>query len=180
MKNTLLVTVTILSVFWASLLFKITVSNMPHNPLSSSKATALNMNLILPQGWAFFTKSPREAGILAYQKENDRLVCANMRNSGSENLFGLSRRARVQGVELGAILAKLKGEKWFECKDGLKNANHLDTIPSIVVLNTAASPTFDGEYVLEEKKIVPWAWSQSANEINMPSKIIKINVICTN
>lgn len=179
MKNTLLYAVIVLSVFWASLLYKVAVSSMPHNPLSSSKSTALNMSLILPQGWAFFTKSPRDAGILAYKKENDQFLCVNMRNAGAENLFGLSRRARVQGVELGSILGKLKGAKWFECKDGLKSIN-LDTIKSIVVLNAATSPTFDGEYILEEKKIVPWAWSQSANEITMPSKIIKINVICTN
>ncbi|WJQ15796.1 hypothetical protein QT238_12285 [Geobacillus stearothermophilus] len=33
--------------------------------------------------------------------------------------------------------------------------------------------------LIYSKKLVPWAWSKSRENIKMPSKVVRVNVLCS-
>jgi len=72
----------------------------------------------LPQGWAFFTKSPRDPEIFAYRFDSDTRMTEQSLTSRSvepENLFGLDREARVRGSLISIIGRESADLAWRTC-----------------------------------------------------------------
>ena len=179
-KHILTLTFVTVALFWAVIIFNSAVSALPFNPLSGSKVEAIKYSLVLPQGWAFFTRSPREDQYYAYKMKGGELKSILHTNSSYKNAFGLTRNVRKRGVEMGGLIEQLTHKTWLKCPDGvLKDCiTTNDSIATIQLINTAHHPTYCGEVWLERKPIVPWAWSRAENPVNMPSEFIKINVSC--
>lgn len=154
-------------------------SNMPYNPLRSGKFNA-SIVTIFPEAWAFFTRSPREEQIYLYRLENDRLVEESYQNTNADCLFGLSKNQRAKGIEIGHLFetAVSKKNDWATCEDDLNNCKNWGSLPAVSVINPSYSKQVCGEYYLVSRKIIPWAWSASRDNIHMPSKVIKINALC--
>lgn len=164
---------------WCALALKVLISSLPYNAMSGSRMKAAGLATILPQGWAFFTKDPRETNYFAYEARNGELVSILQPNASPENYFGFTRRTRVRGVELGGIIERIANYQWVDCPNGAAaDWSTVDTIPAQKVINTAYDPTFCGVIYLEQKKAIPWAWSKSRQSISMPSKLIKLEVVC--
>ena len=165
---------------WAFVIFNSAISSLPFNPLTKSKVESMRYSVILPQGWAFFTRSPREDQYYAYKMTDGVLNPILYTNSSYKNAFGFSRGVRVRGVEMGGLMEQLKDKSWIECPDGILGEciAKSDSIKTIPVNNKAQHPTFCGEVWLERKPIVPWAWSKAETPVNMPSEFIKIQISC--
>lgn len=131
----------------------------------------------LPQGWAFFTRSPREGQIYLLKKRNNVFYVENLYHSSSSNFFGLNRVTTKINYELISIYSQLNKINFV---DGYSNmqCNVFDSIPkkTYYLKNRFSNPKITGEYVLIIQKLVPYAWSDNLYKQKMPCKAIRFYV----
>jgi len=150
---------------------------LPTNPVTLPFESKINMIKWFPQGWGFFSKDPREEQFFAYDMKTGNSVFT-FPNNRPENFFGLRRYGRAQGIEYGRIYSNIPPSAWSTCKkDPMDCLNQLEK--SIEVKNDIPNPTICGEVGVVNKKLVPWAWSKSRENIKMPSKVVRVNVLCS-
>lgn len=149
-----------------------------------NNAVRLKMNIqktvftFVPQGWAFFTRDPREAQIVLYKINNkNKLIQIGQRHSSSTNLFGLNRRADKIMFEFALIKEKLKDSQFQNTRWNYQYKLFSKT-PTITytVKNRLKNPNLKGKYIIIFQKPVPWAWSKRIDKIKMPAKIIRLNI----
>jgi antimicrobial peptide system SdpA family protein len=168
-----------LVLFWGYLIFQLAIHILPHGALTGSRAKSANIGAVVPQGWAFFTRNPREHNFFIYQKKDGAFEQVILSNCNVNNLFGASRKSRIQSVELGDILAKVENANWLECPEGIDQSAGIDTIQEVLVINQVESPTICGEFYIAQKEPIPWAWGAYYRELEMPSKVVKIRTLCS-
>jgi antimicrobial peptide system SdpA family protein len=143
-------------------------------PARESKST---VRAVMPQGWAFFTKSPRSQDPVVYQHETTGLwrnITAGPLAKPTD-LMGLDRMARAQGTELAILLAAVPVEAWRDCsRDPVDCLSEMRTVGAIH--NESNHHTVCGEagFVIQEK--LPWAWRHAPT--TMPSKVLRVRVTC--
>lgn len=146
----------------------------------------LNINLenklftFVPQGWAFFTRNPREAQIVIYQKNTDNTFEEiSQRHSSYKNLFGLKRRASKIMSELQFIKREINDSLYQNTMWSYQEKLYTKLPLSLIsVQNQMKDQVLCGEYIVIYQKAVPWAWSRSLHTIKMPAKIIRLNIKC--
>lgn len=155
-------------------------SALPFNPAQLPGRKAIQPQLWVPEGWKFFTRDPREERLFAMRRESGVWMTAGLGpNSRPANLFGLDRRSRAQGTESALILERIPKRRWQDCQgsptQGLDGMAATDTI-----VNASPRPTICGDVGFVLQKPVPWAWAESAvrKPIVMPSRIVRVYVIC--
>jgi antimicrobial peptide system SdpA family protein len=132
----------------------------------------------MPQGWAFFTRNPREERLLLFMKVGGTEWVSLRRGPyfGMSSQLGFSRVARARGIEAGLLQSTLKAHVWQECRDDVHTC--LDRFgPPVVLDNPSPVPLLCGEIALALRKPVPWAWTRDFRG-NMPSKVVKLRVRC--
>ncbi|MBK8567073.1 MAG: SdpA family antimicrobial peptide system protein [Saprospiraceae bacterium] len=170
----------VVTAVWSSFIFKVAISSLPHGAFHESQVAAFNLKNVMPQGWGFFTRNPREDNYFVFRLSPDGKQTPVLTYSNSlNNMFGIKRTSRIQSMEMGAIVQRLKEYDWFDCPLG----NNLcqDDIAALCptpVLNTCPKPTLCGELFITLKEVVPWAWGSDYSTLDMPAKTIKINAIC--
>jgi antimicrobial peptide system SdpA family protein len=161
-------------VIMAGVYFAFTVSNRD-TPVRFSYKSVREYYSIFPQGWAFFTRNPREAVLKIYRQENGRLVHLNSTASLSlGDALGLKRHKRKISTEFAQVISRVAASKWtkFDTGDIEEKAKGLpiaDTIES-----RFDQKLLQGEYVFYQSERVPWAWA--ASNPKMPFQCIKIFV----
>lgn len=132
----------------------------------------------LPQGWAFFTRDPREARRFAYQKKADHWVMALMLpHSRAGNMFGLNRQGRAHAGEMERIMGLVGPNQWTACRGTVAACADSTGRPQRVD-NPTSHPTLCGELLLMERPPVPWAWSAAAATTIMPGRVALVFVAC--
>jgi len=133
------------------------------------------------QGWAFFTKSPREAALTAFSHNGGTSWASAMLGPHSEprNAFGLGRASRAQGVEMGLLAGALHQENWVDCQDAPLDPCLQQIPPNAVarVDNPMPAPTLCGQIALKRQEPTPWAWATSEAEA-MPVAVARLEVSC--
>jgi len=150
------------------------------NPVKLKTELSQTAFTLLPQGWAFFTRSPREAQVLIYKSDyNKNFKEVNQRHSSYKNIFGLNRQASKMIAELQFIKKEINDTLYTKTEWNYQ-ANNFGLIPTSVidVKNQFKDPLLCGEYLLVFQKSIPWAWSKNIEKIKMPSKIIRIKIEC--
>ena len=130
-----------------------------------------------PQGWAFFTRDPREERFSVYGNDDDawRPLLA-MPLASAENMFGLSRVGRANAVEYGMLYADIPAETWTECRGS--HAACLDQLQTSATLDNAAPvPAICGDVGVVVQPPVPWVWSRN-ERIEMPLRAVRVRVRC--
>jgi antimicrobial peptide system SdpA family protein len=132
---------------------------------------------VLPEGWAFFTLSPRSPDVVVFGAGPGgtwHQLTLNA-HSGSGTLLGLNRRNRSQGTEVASVANQVPPEVWSECDRAPLDC--LNTLtPQRTVPNTAIQKTLCGELGLIMQEVLPWAWRDLP--ANMPSKVVRVVVTC--
>ena len=177
MKKYMVVFITFFA-FWGFIFGSSIISGMGSTALPVSKDSKAFYASILPQGWGFFSKSPRDVlwGLSAADNKSEEVLWPNMR---VENLFGLYRKGRSQGVEMGNLSTHISEKDWVSCKDNNTDDCKRDA-KKITIKNNTPSPLLCGEYYFSNEKIVPWSYfkySESAVEVE---KIVKADIVCKN
>ncbi len=170
-----------LAVVWGVVALYVAQVHVPRNVLtlpgqSQVKYTVANF---APQGWAFFTKSPRDPDVLPYgQNPNGTWTSLNLApHANPHNAFGLDRRSRSQGIEIALLLDRATDKDWKDCEDDL-NGCLADARPVRKVANPSPEATLCGTVALVQEKPVPYGWRDLTDDRLMPERFIVLDVSC--
>jgi antimicrobial peptide system SdpA family protein len=168
-----------LGAFWAVLFTYAVHGSMPFNPLRLPFENKLQTMRWIPEGWKFFTRDPREEDLLYFVVGTSGVWVSAHRgpHSRPSNALGLNRVSRAQSVEAGLLYSKIPKTLWAQCNG--HPVKCLESSPVGKALkNISPRPTLCGTIGLVMQKPVPWAWSHSRDAMNMPSRVIRLEVSC--
>ncbi|MFF5876789.1 SdpA family antimicrobial peptide system protein [Streptomyces californicus] len=168
--------------FWTLVGGYVLHTQLPSNAVQLPGQAGLErtVRVVTPQGWAFFTKSPRDAKIEVWTRDSggkwrDALLAPH---SEAHNAFGLNRRSRAQGVELGQLQARVRPGDWKTCEDG-DLARCLSSFGSPIPADSPVPrPQLCGAVGVTQQDVLPWAWSASEGETEMPGKVAVMEIAC--
>ena len=151
---------------------------LPYSPIRLPFAREAMTMLWAPQGWAFFTRDPREERETHYVRIGSEWKSAMIAPHGRlSNVVGLRRKSRAQGVEMGLLINDAPAADWQTCTASLQEC--LNTLPTgRSVNNVSPEPTLCGTVAIVLQKPVPWAWARSARPVTMPFRILPLEVSC--
>lgn len=139
---------------------------------------------LMPEGWAFFTKSPRlDLGRVWLPAVGDtwRALEPAHNNSWRES-FGMDRRARVAGLQLAFLQKAIEGQpgKWLPCKvtDVQRCIREAARAP-LAVVNPSREPIYCGQVTLEAYRPQPFEWRHLPQRA-APNKVAVFDVACPN
>ncbi|SDK49815.1 antimicrobial peptide system protein, SdpA family [Actinopolyspora mzabensis] len=134
---------------------------------------------VLPQGWGFFTRDPREPAITIWEPigQNRWEQTSAISNAAPKSLFGFDRTVRTEQYEIDALTQNTSSAGWEECKSGdvsqcLKNFHGSKTSTR----SSGEDLRFCGELALVQQSPVPWAWA--GTETMMPAEFRVIEAQC--
>lgn len=155
---------------------------LPPNPFSLG--TPLQLRLyplaasVLPQGWGFFTKSPRDESFQILRLEG-RSWTDGFRGPESEprNAFGFSRFPRAQGSDVAALVSELGPTSASGCSAALADCL-LHERPIQVDETNRSDFTLCGDLVLRFVTPIPWAWASQFSKISRRARTFRLFVKC--
>ncbi|HEU4964168.1 MAG TPA: SdpA family antimicrobial peptide system protein [Bacilli bacterium] len=145
---------------------------LPSNPVSGMKNQTVSQ--IFPQGWGFYSISPREEQVMLLDEEGR--MALDWPNADAENLFGLMRKGRAQGLEVGIVSSGLQEEDYTEVEGNLQEAIRSYTGNVYTVDNPTPDAMVKGKYFIVKYKVVPWSWAHLMTQEEYPAKIAEVNV----
>lgn len=165
----------------AACLFFFWIAYSPPNPLSPqwTPDEQLNFKTVFPEGWAFFTRDPRQEAFSLYSRTADGDWSNGLLGPASQasQLFGWSRISRAQGLDVGEISYQLSERNYKTCVSANPQAC-LAKLPAVVqIRNDASHPLICGHTVLLWRQPVPWSWS-SFRSITLKARVANLNVHC--
>lgn len=168
----------LLMLAWAVVVAYCVYPALPYNSIHLPGARAAGTLVLAPQGWAFFTRDAREEKQFVYGSSGDGwrplLLVPHAR---FRNVLGLNRKSRAQGAELALLLHGAEMDAWQRCEGAALTC--LRTLPQgITVQNHSPNPTLCGIVAVISRPPVPWAWLRSSKPVEMPSRILPLQVVC--
>ncbi|MSR07332.1 MAG: SdpA family antimicrobial peptide system protein [Gemmatimonadetes bacterium] len=152
---------------------------LPHNPIRLPLEREIEARRWLPEGWAFFTRSPREADVSFYAlRDGDWVSLVRSPHGRPSNMFGFNRASRAQYVDAALIMTTIPADAWTGCR-GTPAAclDRAKRAPKDFV-SKAGHPTLCGEIGLVRQQPVPWAWAAGGKPVAMPFSVVRIAVQC--
>ncbi|GCB49256.1 SdpA family antimicrobial peptide system protein [Streptomyces sp. NL15-2K] len=168
-------------------------SSLPTNALGLPGQNEKVLRSLLPQGWAFFTRSPREKDVLLWQPGTTagewRQRSAHQGSAGE--WFGARREQRARNMEMGVLLTRAleKGARWSDCEVRDAAASLPDMVgrcasatrdaPSPVrVSNGSRTPAVCGAVAFTRQEPLPWSWARHGVDEQMPVQVLRARVTC--
>ncbi|NMO15877.1 SdpA family antimicrobial peptide system protein [Pyxidicoccus fallax] len=139
-----------------------------------------SIQFVLPQGWKFFTKSPREPELALYRRlDSGTWEHVNpLPVSDSSGFFRLDRTARAQGVEMALLTHAIPAFDWkARCRRSDEDCLG-DTVPVRTVRNLTPTPTLCGTIGFVAREPLPWAWASHRDTTRMPASSLVLRVQC--
>ena len=136
---------------------------------------------VLPQGWAFFTKSPRDPSVEMYRRTGgtDVVKLSATPHASGANSFGLDRFSRGQGPEYAALLERFPEKSWHRCAgQDARTCVREHHRRAHRVVNRTPSPTFCGDVYAVSAKPYPWAWRGLVKGTHKADRAIHLSVTC--
>lgn len=149
------------------------VSSMPYNTVTPSYEVKNVLHRLLPEGWSFFTKSPREDMADIYRIEGDQVTKITSCNAEPENLFGLSRKSRKVGMELSIVASAIADTSW-QLIPKVEARYLADKQPASVNRPPNLHFLTPGSYLVSVYKPVPWAWADMQQNLDRQLKVALI------
>ena len=148
-------------------------SSLSYNLNTPNYAVKQLFNLSAPEGWGFFTRSPREEMVDVYAVENNKIKKFMQKNGHYSNFFGVSRLSRTIGMETSILLSKVNDSMW---SDNVDISNIKIPSQNYTLDNESLHFLKSGDYVFVKRKTVPWAWRKNVQQTNIPYEITHIKV----
>lgn len=151
---------------------------LPATPFELPFGNPQAFRTVVPEGWGFFTMSPRTPDVMVYGARPDggwRQLTVGA-HEGADSLMGLNRRNRSQGTEVAIVANQLPPERWSACeREPLDCLTALSPQP-VRVSNFSNLHSVCGDVGLVMQDVLPWAWRGLPTE--MPSKVVRVVVSC--
>ena len=167
---------------WAVGIIFIGLAALPYHSTSLPAHIQFKTQILFPEGWHFFTRDAREMQTRLYYKnaEGNWVADPHMPNVSAHNSFGANRSGRAMGVEYAMFINELAPDSWVAHEGPINELLHKSTeVPITEVSSTFRDPILCGEYLLLAQEPVPWAWSPSYDQVNMPVKATRLLVNCS-
>lgn len=177
--------------FLLFVLYYVSASSIPYNPLTPSFSSKTKIMTFVPEGWGFFSRDPREPDLYLYELHGNKLI----RNthapiSSFANFFGLKRYPRAQSVELGMLLHNINDSLFKSCEINIEDRSEIDieSLNSVndhlkldratiaTVMNGSPYPTIKGIICIVQQEPIPWAWAWNRKTLKLPAKYLILNV----
>jgi antimicrobial peptide system SdpA family protein len=159
--------------FWFLIFITLFTWYLPGSVLKVDTFFSSKIINLLPQGWGFFTKEPKEQLFDAYKIQNGNLIQLSIKNASRENYFGFSRKSRFIGFEISKISAKINHESWVQSKGNIK-------IPkSFKIQYVRGNFRYfkrNNLYILIKTNPIPWAWASYSQEPVRPFEYVIISI----
>lgn len=172
--------VIILALAWAVAGAYAVHGQMPRNVLRLPFEAQVKPHLayLVPEGWAFFTRDPREPKLYTFSLSQDgRWENANQGpHALPQNVFGLDRRSRAQGVEIALILGTVRANALRQCREAV--ATCLESLDPIPMRNASPAPTLCGDIGIAQQEPLPWAWYAGRHDVTMPGQVVRLVLSC--
>lgn len=167
----------VVAAFWSLAALYALMPALPHSPISLPLADRMRPAVVAPEGWAFFTRSPREPRPTIFLRAAGGWREAGRgQNALPRYAFGLDRTARGEGAEVGLLLERVRGA-WKPCTapdEACLNA----AAPAARVRNLLAHPRLCGTVGVVTRPPVPWAWARAQDDVRMPGSVIVLEAAC--
>jgi len=145
---------------------------MGTNPLSPSYKHRYSVSKIVPEGWAFFTRNPREDIYRLFQIKGDVVEEVDMSNNSLNTLMGVSRKNRRVNVEF----LRMK----YLTNDSMYVKEHLSNWRAMELFEIKEPRGYNyyflknGEYLIQREKIIPWIYSKNDYEYDQEIHIARV------
>jgi len=158
-------------------IYFIFTSSIGANPQNGNVTIQQLSNTFFPEGWAFFTKNPREPLLDIYtinkNGETEKFLLPN-----GDYYFGMSRKSRVITYQLGILLSEPKyGFAWTpgvgDYKDSLVSMKAYFRVPS----DEKYSLFTPGKYILVLTERLPWLWEIDPLNTKKKFRVLPIEII---
>lgn len=163
--------------------------------LPFSEQTERIGSIFWPQGWAFFTKSPRTPELVAMQisassattDEADNLELRPLQYGPNVQIrwwFGADRTSRIQEFEYELLNRLTSHIEWFECEGRVDLTcfdEYVETgTEDIPVVNSFPRASLCGKLLLVRLGVTAWAYANANFSDSLTIDKIKVlNVHCT-
>jgi antimicrobial peptide system SdpA family protein len=145
---------------------------------TTTKGVRFDLQVLVPQGWAFFTRSPQEKTVVPYKRVDNRWARADsLPQSRSENLFGLSRHQRTQGTELGFLASLVPS--YADCQGYLTECLAEPTASVWKIANPTNTRHFCGAIRIVQQEPVKFAYRNSTPEQVRVESFADLEVTCS-
>jgi antimicrobial peptide system SdpA family protein len=162
---------------WAAVTAFVLSGFADDSTISARRAARLVQGAIIPEGWSFFTRDPREPKDVVYRRARGGLSQVTFANTSARNAYGVSRAARAMDAELMGLLEPVLESTWRDC-DGAPEACVAAARP-LALTNWSETRFICGDVAVVRAPPVPWAWRRSRDRIHMPSRVLALKVDCS-
>jgi len=168
----------LITIIFCGFIGLVIVASIPDNPLRVENKEYSFVNIFLPQGWAFFTRSPDNYRLKIFRLKDNTLIHLNNRNSQIKQYFGVKKDNRLFPHFLRQRLHSIQSKFWYK---SLKSANNiiLDSINSFNI-KTPDRLLFLGiqnkKYLCVYEKPKPWFYFSKSKVYNSPKYYVIINI----
>lgn len=151
-------------------------------PIRLPPAIKRAATLFFPQGWAFFTRDPREPLYYTYTFQDGTFHRDWLPNADAANLFGLSFNAKVRTMESALLSTRLEPTAWTVCERSktveaclLERVHNAQTLK---VNNPSSTPNYCGTVGFTRTEVTPWAYTLGGHPPRMQSVVAVEEVTC--
>jgi len=149
------------------------------NPFTLRYKNAHTISKLIPEGWGFFTRNPREPIYRFYECQDGKLEEINLNNNSLNSLAGLSRINRRGNLELQRMKHLVPDSLYIEGKQ-------LDCIADDNVYHIIEDDRgFDyhyvknnGLYAVSVEKVKPWLYANQNISYDNNFKSLLITLLC--
>jgi antimicrobial peptide system SdpA family protein len=132
---------------------------------------------LAPEGWSFFTKSPRGDLEIPYRRVlNDWQVASRGPNDQLRYWFGWNRESRLTDFDLEPIRDLIPRNEWIPCSRTQTDAECLGEARVRRVASTATQQRLCGFVGIVARPPVPWVFRHQVDR--MPGAAVSLDVRC--
>ncbi|HEX6372101.1 MAG TPA: SdpA family antimicrobial peptide system protein [Longimicrobium sp.] len=158
---------------WGALIVVVLTSSAGVSPVKPRFAVRVLQLAVVPEGWSFFTRDPREPKDVAYRRVGGRLEPVTFANTSRASLMGASRYARAVDGELAGLLAPVLASTWRDCRG---EACAAPAGEPLRLTNWSPTRRICGDVVVVRGAPVPWAWRRA--DVSLPAQTLHLRVDC--
>jgi antimicrobial peptide system SdpA family protein len=156
-------------------IYLVFTSSIVVNPLQPANGAKTVTNQFFPEGWAFFTRDPKEALLDVYMQQPGGNV-KKMILPNADYMLGASRKSRILCYQLGSLLGdNREAIRW---KSG--TGNFTDSLSGLAYQGIKENEKFTlfkkGKYILVSTEKLPWLWAKNALKTKPRFKIAAIEI----
>jgi antimicrobial peptide system SdpA family protein len=163
---------------WSTIIIYAVHPVLPFNAIVLPGESKIEMPLLVPEGWGFFSRNPQDELEHFYAQVGGGRWQRLLDDSYASPRFwlGLSRSGRAATQQARWLIQRLPASSWTECS--VAPTDCLESAPMQVIESVHPQAALCGVVGIVLQKPVPWAWAKQATRVHMPSRVARLWIRC--